>query len=495
MSTAPRFMQDTPRGTFVVGIALLVGATLGANLLRSPEGAHATPPAGGADLSTAFREAARRVRPAVLTITTERQIDAQVHPLLEQFRQQFKYMDELLRGEELPRSRLERSFGTGFLIREDGIAVTNNHVVAGARRVLAKLHDGREVTARVVGTDPLSDLAVLELAPLGDGTPFVPVELGDSRGLEAGDWLLAVGNPFGLDQTVTAGVVSALGRSQVGIAQYEDFIQTDAAINPGNSGGPVLDLDGRVVGVATAIASQSGGYQGVGFAIPIAMAHKVVEDILAHGHVIRAWLGIALQESSPELLERLGLGGRTGALLTGVVPGSPAEQAGLAPGDFLVTIGGNAVQGPSQLGHVAAALEVGARATAVVVRDGEQLELSIVPTERPAEPSEPAAGDAPGEPEPAGPVELGITARQLNPDLAAYFGYPAEAEGVVVIRVARESLAAHHGVRPGMVIQALEGTALHSLEDLDQARADLDAARGVLLRLWDGEYSSFVLLR
>ncbi len=504
MSTS--LTHRTPRGTFPLVLAALAGAALGAGLsgdrvgARGDEARPAAPAGGQADagprtLSQAFREASRRVRPAVLTITTERAIGREAPPVLEEFVRQFEFMNELLRGGEgRSRPRLERSFGTGFVLDGEGLALTNNHVVAGAARVLARLPGGQEVTAHVIGTDPLSDLAVLRLPPRGDGQPYAAVELGDSRALEVGDWVLAVGNPFGLDQTVTAGVVSAKGRSRVGIAHYEDFIQTDAAINPGNSGGPVLDLSGRVVGVATAIASQSGGYQGIGFAIPIAMTRKVVDDIVKYGRVIRGWLGVALQDASPELLARLGLAGRGGALLSGVVPGSPAEEAGLQPGDFLVALGGRPVVDPTQLSRLAASLPVGEPAALTIVRAGRELGLSVTPIEWPhaAEQEQPTPpADAP-----ATTPDVGITARELTPELALHFGYAPEAQGVVVARVAPGSLAARHGVRPGVILQEIEGRPIETLADLDAARAaGLDPARGVLLRLWDGEYSTYVLLR
>ncbi len=499
MSTSP--LHRTPRGTFPLLFAALAGAALGAGLTGErtgarggddPAGAPAVPAEGPRSLSHAFREAARKVRPAVVTITTERAVSGDGP--FEQFAKQFEFMDRLLRGgERRPSARLERSSGTGFLIQADGLALTNNHVVAGAERVSAKLPDGHRVEARVIGTDPLSDLAVLRLEPRADGRPYSTVELGDSRALEVGDWVLAVGNPFGLDQTVTAGVVSAKGRSRVGIAHYEDFIQTDAAINPGNSGGPMLDLGGRVVGVATAIASQSGGYQGVGFAIPIAMTKKVVEDIVAHGRVVRGWLGVAVQEASPELLARLELSGRPGALLSGVVPGSPAEAAGLLPGDYLVALAGRPVIDATQLSHLAASLPVGEPATLTVIRSGSELTLPITPTERPRE-----GDEAPQRPEPeatpAPTPEVGIVARDLNPELAVYFGYPPEAQGVIVVRVAPGSLAARHGVRPGMLLLEVERQAVPTLDALDAVRATLDPSRGVLLRMWDGEYATFVLL-
>jgi serine protease Do len=491
----------------VVAVALLAGAALsvlivGLERRRAPEAspvvataAHDAPaaPAGAAadareaalGLSQAFREVSRRLRPSVLNITTERWIRRPDSP----FRQ---LMDQLVEGGGGSQAtRMERSSGTGFIVRQDGVALTNDHVVAQAKRVLARLDDGTEVEARVVGTDPLSDLAVLRLEPRPDGKPYVVSELGDSDALDVGDWVLAIGNPFGLDQTVTAGIVSAKGRSRVGIAAYEDFIQTDAAINPGNSGGPLVSLDGRVVGVTTAIATRSGGYQGVGFAIPVAMARDVVDDILEHGHVVRGWLGVSIQDASPELAERLGLGKRGGALISGVLPGGPAEQAGLRAGDLIVAAGGRPVEDSTRLRHVIGRAPVDKALSLTIVREGVEHAVDVAVVERPdAQPD--AAPDAP-EPEPQAGV--GLRARELTPELAEAFGYERGAQGVVITVVEPGSPAAQEGVRAGMVLQEVDRKPIRTIDDLTAAIAAIDPARGVLLRVWDGDMATFVLVR
>ena len=427
-------------------------------------------------LSRAFRDVARRVRPAVLSITTVRATRPGDNPLA-------MILDSYFGRPE----RVERSFGTGFVVRSDGLALTSHHVVAGVRRVTVRLHDGRETKARVVGTDPLADLAVIQLDPPRDGAPWPAVELGETASLEPGDWVLAVGNPFGFEQTVTAGIVSAKGRSRVGIAAYEDFIQTDVAINPGNSGGPLLALDGRVVGVATAIATRSGGYQGIGFAIPVDMARGIMEAIVEHGHVVRGWLGVSLQDASPLLAERLGQGQRGGALVSAVVPDGPAEAAGVEAGDLIVELEGEPVGDATRLMNLVARLPIGKPAALRVVRRGEEVLLQVVPGERKL--PEELAEELP--PPPRG---VGITARALDAELARQFGYQ-EVEGVVIVRVEPGSAAAENGIRPGMILQEVDRRPVRTLDDLNDALQGTDLEKGVLLRVWDGTNAAFILVQ
>jgi serine protease Do len=460
------------------GVVLLLGRA------GAPPAAPARPllpaavaPQPAESLSRTFREVARRVRPSVLSITTIRSIRPRDNPIA-----------SILEGYFGASERVERSFGTGFVVRPDGLALTSHHVVAGVRRVVVRLHDGREVRARVIGTDPLADLAVLQLDPPPEGTTWPAVTLGDSSALEPGDWVLAVGNPFGFEQTVTAGIVSAKGRSQVGIAAYEDFIQTDVAINPGNSGGPLLALDGRVVGLATAIATRSGGYQGIGFAIPIDMARGIMDQIVHNGHVVRGWLGVSMQDASPQLAERLGQGARAGALVSAVLPGGPAEAAGVAVGDLVVALAGEAVGDAARLMNLVGRLAVGKPTTLRVVREGKELELTVVPSERklPQEQTE-----AP----PPAPRGVGVTARMLDPSLCEAFDYAPGSQGVVIVRVEPGSLAAEHGLRPGMILQEVNRQPIRSLEDLNRALEQLDLQQGVLLRVWDGTAANFVLVQ
>lgn len=482
-------LRKTPN-VVVLALASLFGAVL-AGAFMGGRGATATTgapvSANPQQLSRSFQRAARLVRPSVLNITTERYSrGASNRPLFRMLEEAFQQQGQS-RGKQI-----EQTYGTGFVVREDGIALTNHHVVANAKRVLVRLYDGREVSAAVIGTDPLTDVAVLRLGAHPDGLPYVPVQIGNDGALEVGDWVLAAGNPFGLDQTVTAGIVSAKGRSRVGVAAYEDFIQTDAAINPGNSGGPLLDLEGRVVGMTTAIASRSGQYAGIGFAIPINMAKGVMDGLLEKGRISRGWLGVSVQDLSSETLARLGYGETPAAPLVSRVVEGPATEAGLRPGDLILAIDGARIVDGQDLGHRVAQVPVGQEFKMSVRRGEQTLTLQAVAVERPDTPEAPVQG-----PETT-PSEVGIVARALTPELARFFGF-AFTEGkpsVVIAKVERSSLAFQQGVRPGMILQQVEQTLIRNLDDLQAALAAAEiAGKGVVLRVWDGRSSRVVVCR
>src|SRR5690606_31146613 len=240
-----------------------------------------------------------------------------------------------------PQERIEQGMGSGVIVSADGTILTNNHVVADAKEIKVTTYDRREFDAKVIGTDPKSDLAVIQIqgAPAG----LTPIQFGDSSKLRLGEVVLAIGNPFGVGQTVTMGIVSATGRSRMGIVDYEDFIQTDAAINPGNSGGALVNMRGELVGINTAILSRSGGYQGIGFAIPADMARPIMKSLLDNGKVERGWLGVSIQDLTPELARGLGIGTSRGVLVSGVIDGSPADKAGLERGDVVISLDGKAI--------------------------------------------------------------------------------------------------------------------------------------------------------
>ncbi|MFG6159789.1 S1C family serine protease [Halomonas sp. 1390] len=321
-----------------------------------------------------YAQAVARAAPAVVNIYSSRVVEREEHPLMSDpfFRQFF--------GDETPRrQRMLSSLGSGVIVSEDGYVLTNHHVIRGADQIQVALRDGRETLAEVIGTDPESDLAVLriELASL----PVI--ELTDTTQIAIGDVSLAIGNPFGVGQTVTMGIISATGRSHLGLNAYEDFIQTDAAINPGNSGGALVNAEGALIGINTAIFSRSGGSQGIGFAIPANLARSILEELVVKGRVIRGWMGVEAQELNQELAASFGLQNPIGVVIAGVVPGGPGDRAGLQPGDVLLEVDGEPVLDPRQTMSDIAAVEPGTRLPLTLVRGGERREVTIELGERP----------------------------------------------------------------------------------------------------------------
>ncbi len=333
-------------------------------------------PAMPASGPVSYAAAVEAAAPAVVNIYTSKTIETPVNPLFAdpRFRQFFGI-------DRVPtRKRMASSLGSGVIISAQGYVLTNHHVVADADEIVVALRDGREARAKVVGSDPDTDLAVLKVAL--DNLPVI--SLRDSRTLHIGDVVLAIGNPFGVGQTVTIGIVSAVGRSELGINTFEDFIQTDAAINPGNSGGALVDANGQLVGVNSAIFSQSGGYQGIGFAIPTQLTQQVLNAILANGRVIRGWLGVESQALTPQLAQALGHEGSDGVVVSGLVRNGPAHAAGMLPGDIIAEIDGKPVTSPRQVIDQVAALQPGARVRLRVQRGEKSLDLEATVAERPA---------------------------------------------------------------------------------------------------------------
>ena len=333
---------------------------------RSADGEPRTP--------DSYRDAARAALPAVVHIYTTQQVKQQRHPLFDDpiFRHFF--------GERPDSAPSESGLGSGVIVSPDGYVLTNNHVIETADAIEVALNDGRKFAARLVGRDPETDLAVLRI----DGADVLPaITFPAADSLAVGDVVLAIGNPFGVGQTVTMGIVSALGRSQLGINTFENYIQTDAAINPGNSGGALVDSAGSLVGINTAIYSRSGGSLGIGFAIPVSIARDVLEQIVATGEVVRGWVGVEIQDLTPELAASFGYRDASGALIAGVLRGSPADRAGVRPGDVLVALDGETVRDPRAMLDMVAALPPGKRAAFRVRRGAEELDLDVEVGRRP----------------------------------------------------------------------------------------------------------------
>jgi serine protease DegQ len=343
------------------------GAAVGSSgiaLIQAPAPLATAAPAGS------FRLAAQRASAAVVSINTTKAPEQ--HPQANDPWFRFFFGDQ---GNGQPQVGL----GSGVIISADGYLLTNNHVVEGADEIEVVLNDSRRARAKVIGTDPESDLAILKVAL--DRLPVIA--LGDSDALQVGDQVLAIGNPFGVGQTVTSGIVSALGRNQLGINTFENFIQTDAAINPGNSGGALVDVNGTLMGINTAIYSRSGGSMGIGFAIPVSTAKQVLESIVRDGVVTRGWIGVEPAELSPELMETFGVKAKRGVLITGVLQNGPAAQAGIRPGDVIVEVGGKQITAVSELLSQVAALKPGNAAGFRLLRRDETVQVNVTPGVRP----------------------------------------------------------------------------------------------------------------
>ncbi len=326
-------------------------------------------PAGGS-----FHAAVQRAQPSVVNIFTSKEIQSPRHPLLNDplFRRFF--------GEQQPDDgQRASSLGSGVIVSNTGYVLTNHHVVEAADEIEVALHDGKKLLAKVVGNDPETDLAVLRV----DADNLPAITFGSSDALKVGDVVLAIGNPFGVGQTVTGGIVSALGRTGLGINTFENFIQTDAAINPGNSGGALVDAGGNLVGINTAIFSRSGGNLGIGFAIPVSTAKMVLEQIVKSGSVTRGWIGVEVQEITPAVAESFRLGSTRGALIAGVLRGGPADKAGIKPGDVLLEVEGKPVADPTSMLNLIAALPPGESARMKLRREGRSLDADITVGRRP----------------------------------------------------------------------------------------------------------------
>ncbi|MBI3302256.1 MAG: DegQ family serine endoprotease [Deltaproteobacteria bacterium] len=360
--------------------------------------------------------------------------------------------------------------GSGFIIRQDGVILTNNHVVEDAKEITVTLTDKREYSAKVMGRDPKTDLAVLKIEPKGD----LPVaQLGDSDALRVGDWVMAIGNPFGLSNTVTAGIVSAKGRV-IGTGPYDDFIQTDASINPGNSGGPLFNERGEVVGINSAIFSQSGGNIGIGFAIPINLAKRLLPELETNGSVTRGWLGVSIQKMTAELAQSLGVDEARGALVADVTGGSPAEKAGIARGDVIVAYNGKKVEDSSALPALVAATPVGKTVPVAIIREGKAKTLEVTV----AKLAEPTAAD---EPIPQ-KSKWGLALRDLRPEERERMGLK-EGEGVMVGGVLPDSPAAAADVQVGDVILQVNHTPIASVEELKKEAGKVTGDKPLLLLL------------
>ena len=439
-----------------------------------------------ARLERVFENAAAVAGPSVVSIRSEKTVRRSTpqfrHPFEDFFDSPF---DDMFPRDMLPQREREfkrRGLGSGTILDAEGHVLTNNHVVGGADELKVELADGRTFEATVIGTDEATDLAVIKL--LGDVKDLPVATLGRSDDLRIGQWVLALGNPFGLSHTVSAGIVSAKGRSGIGMTTYENWIQTDAAINPGNSGGPLVNLRGEVVGINVAIVSRTGGSVGIGFAIPIDMARSILDD-LKHGRkVVRGYLGVIIEDLTQDRAEMFDRETTDGVFVREVVEGGPADKAGVQAGDIIIEYDGRAVKDMQELRHRVAATEPGKQAEMVVWRDGKEVKLTV--TVAKLDQADLAGG---------APDWLGITVQTLTEDMARNMGRPG-LKGVLVAEVAPDSLASGT-VRPGDVVLSVNRQKVADAAGYNRMIGSINPERGALLRIMDGRTgrTRFVLLR
>jgi serine protease Do len=414
-----------------------------------------------------FSQLAKNASPSVVNISTVKvvkgggQIPSPFGPD-DPFREFF----ERFFGDRAPKDFKQRSLGTGFIIDKEGFILTNNHVVEGTDEITVTLADKREFAAKIIGRDPKTDLALIRIE---SDQVLSALPLGDSDKLEVGDWVMAIGNPYGLGHTVTAGIVSAKYR-QIGAGAYDNFIQTDASINPGNSGGPLLNTAGEVIGVNTAIFSQSGGSIGIGFATPINMAKDLLPQ-LKKGKVVRGWLGVVIQNVTPELKDKLKLSTERGALVADVVSGGPAEKAGIERGDVIVRFDDKDISESDDLPYVVAATPVGKTVMVEVIRKGQRESIQVEIGELEEEEKPQVASEA--------RPNLGLTVREITPELARNFGL-SETSGVVIVQVQANSPAQEAGLAPGDMILEIDQVEVKDLEQFNKMTEGYKAGDTIL---------------
>lgn len=414
----------------------------------------------GASSDVTLADIAEKAVPSVVNISATRVVRGTrpQHPLARDpfFREFFGPFPNV------PQERMSQSLGSGVIVSKDGVILTNNHVVAQAEEIQVTLSDGREFGADVVGTDPKSDLAVVRLE--GDVSGLEPLPFGNSAATRLGDVVLAIGNPFGVGQTVTMGIVSATGRSRVGIVDYEDFIQTDAAINPGNSGGALVNMRGELVGINTAILSRTGGYQGIGFAIPSDMARPIMKSLLEDGKVDRGWLGVVIQDLDKDLSQALQIPNGEGVLISDVAPDSPAAKAGLQRGDVVIEMDGQPATSTSRFRNRVAAHEPGSKVSLVVLRDGKKKQVSVTLGTLAKSP----LAQSNAEIDDSGLLS-GITVANLSADIRAKYNIPERiTQGVLVTSVQPGSSADKARLRKGDVILELNRESVDSVAEFQQ---------------------------
>ena len=451
----------------VAGVFLLSGVLIGLALSIGSgrvSTAVSAPAVVAGEGSNGFPAVAKATMPAVVNISTSRVVKSQggpASPFMDDPMFKHFFGDQFNKQFQIPRERREASLGSGVIVSADGYIVTNAHVVEKADEIKVLLSDKREFTGKVVGSDPKSDVAVIKI----NGKDLPTLVWGDSEKIEIGEYALAIGNPFGLNSTITLGIISAVGRANMGIEQYENFIQTDAAINPGNSGGALVNTRGELIGINTAIFSRTGGNMGIGFAIPSNMAKNVMDSLIKTGKVVRGYLGVSIQDVNPKIAKQFGLDKAQGALVGDVVSDSPADKAGIKSGDVIVRFDGKAVENSTVLRHRAAETAVGKNVEVELVRDKQPLKLNLKVVEQPKDMTA-SSGSVKGEGKST--TLAGLEVRDITSEAARQLNLPRGTKGVLVSQVEVGSAAEEAGVQAGDVIIELNRKPVRNIEDFQR---------------------------
>jgi serine protease Do len=435
-------------------------------------------------LSDALAEVADAARPAVVNIATTSTITREESPFGNMFNDPFfrQFFGDQFHHQNQKRTYKSSALGSGVIVTGDGYILTNNHVIKGADEIKVVLYDKREFKGKVVGTDPRTDLAIVKIK----ATDLPTIRLGESGKLRTGDIVVAIGNPFGLSQTITMGIVSAVGRSNVGIADFEDFIQTDAAINPGNSGGALVNSNGELVGINTAIFSTSGGYMGIGFAIPSDMAKSVMDSIIKNGKVVRGWMGVSVQNLTTDLAKSLGIKGTEGALVSGVTNGSPADKAGLKRGDLIIALNGKKVGDATGLRNMVSSTPPGTKEEVQLIREGKEQSISLTLGEfKDKKVVEKASYDN---------VMRGVTVQDLTQDVRDKMNLPENVSGVVITAINADS-PARGQLLANDIIQEVGRQAVQSVKEYNDAVSMIGEKDAVLLLVYRDGGSVYLTIK
>jgi len=422
------------------------------------------------ETSRAFSDIVKAVSPVVANISSTKIIKRQPSPFDDFFDFFYPFPDNR------PKRWREQSLGSGVIVSNDGYIVTNNHVIEQAEDIKVTLFDKRSFKAKVVGADPKTDIAIIKI----DAKEIPIVPFGDSDKLQVGEFVLAIGNPFGLNNTVTMGIISAVGRADVGVAEYEDFIQTDAAINPGNSGGPLVNIQGEIIGINTAIFSRTGGYQGIGFAVPSNMVVRIMDQLIKEGKVVRGWLGVTIQELTPELAQKFGLKALEGALVSDVAKGSPAHKAGIIRGDVILEFNGKKVRDVSSLRNIVAQAKIGSQVEIRILRKDKEMVVKAAIMELPSEAAEAVPGSFEGS-DAVGNILSSIAVTDLTPVIARQLGVDKDEKGVVIVKVDPGSSAEEAGLRKGDIIQEIDRQNIRNQSDFNKVISNIKPNDAVLL--------------